>query len=134
MTTYGSKDVTSISPWNANDVVKPTDVRQLGTGDVIKDELHTRFRLPRPGSPSNAVRLPDLIIFNPTNTGSCPCSIFIASLDASGHRLGGIELPPGASQRVYQAEPGAAVIAAACSSGCTFPDCFSELTIDNPVS
>jgi hypothetical protein len=114
-------------PWGTDDLVRPS----IG---IVRDSLVTRFRLPCPGSPTNAVQMPDLILFNPTNTGTCNCAIFIASIDAAGNLLGDLKLNPGDSQQLYQAEPGAAFIAAACSAGCTFQDCFSELTIDNPVT
>jgi hypothetical protein len=124
------------APWGASyDTIKPSLGACGVEKDVIfRDSLFIRFRLPRPGNPGNAVRLPDLVLLNPTNTGDCPCSIFIASIDASGQRLGSIELTPGESRTIYEAEPGAAFIAAASSSGCTFPGCFCELTISNPVA
>jgi hypothetical protein len=121
------KNGTAMTPWGPHDLVRPS----IG---MVRDSLHTRFRLPCPGTPTNAVQLPETILFNPTNTGTCPCAIFIASIGADGNYLGGIRLDPGDSQQLYEAETGAAFIAAACSSGCTVQDCFSELTIDNPVA
>src|SRR5262249_31671800 len=102
---------------------------------VLDDELHQRFRLPCPGTRSNAVRLPELILFNPTNTGTCLCALFIASLDVEGNLIGQtLELDPGKTQQLYEAEPGAVAIVAACAADCDRPDCFSELTIDIPVA
>jgi hypothetical protein len=126
---YGEQKqaVTAIAPW------KPVAaVDASAAGIVVRDELHTRFRLPR--DPVVAVRLPELILFNPTNTGTCPCAIFLASLNQAGHPLEVIDLSPGESRDLYEAPRGAVSIAAACSRGCTFPNCFSELTIDNPVA
>ena len=126
MSQYDKAEATSTPPWGPNDRITPPAVE---AGLVAEDGLHTSYRVPCPGSRSNAVRLPDLVLLNPTNTGTCPCSLFIASCDASGAPLGTLELRPGDTSQIYQAEPGAAFIGVACSKGCTFPDCFGELTV-----
>jgi hypothetical protein len=125
------KEPISAIPWDSGE---PLVLPLKEAEEVFQDALHARYRLPRPGTPLNAVRLPGTLVLNPTNTGTCPCSIFVASIDAAGHRLGFIELLPGESRPSYQAEPGSAFLVAASSAGCNFPDCFCELTITISVA
>jgi hypothetical protein len=123
------------APWDSSDVISPSlDARKPTEDFVTRDDLFIHYRLPRPGSPSNAVRMDELILFKPTNTGTCPCYIFIASIDEFNHAIEVVGLAPDESLVVYEAAPGAAYIAVAASGNCTTPDCFCQLTISIPVA
>ena len=136
MTTTGDQTPKqdTAAAWAEYNVISPSlDARKPTDDFVTRDELFTHYRLPRPGSPSNAVRMDGLIIFNPTNTGTCPCSIFIASVDEFNHAIETVALAPGEFRVVFQAAPGAAYVAVAASANCTTPDCFCQLTISNTI-
>jgi hypothetical protein len=132
------------SPWDAEPhgggapAGDPSDPFEL-------DELHRHYRLRCPGSLAGGRFLKldaqDSILFNPTNSGSCSCAIYIASATAGGQILdapgasgvAGLELLPGQSASEYRRLPGAANIFVACSGGCQAEGCAGQLTVSNAV-
>ena len=104
---------------------------------VTSDAQHTWYRLPTPGGGANIVRLPDTKLWNPTNTSSCPCAVFIGSFDDAGNPVSfegsdKVKLRPGETLPYYQAAPGSKYVGVSCSAGCTGDGCKCELRVSIP--
>lgn len=120
----------------------PGDSSKSGTGHVTGDEdggaptpdgVHKRFVMPHPGSYENAIRLPaslGLTLLSPTNTSSCNCSIYLASIDSKGRILApSVKIQRKKGLSLYNAEPGADAIIVAADANCPESGCFTELTV-----
>ena len=133
------------TPWGGEDDLEVAGGLGTSVSEVVQlaDTLHRRYRLPCPGSRSRSVRLvettsdgekPAREVLNIANTGSCPCSIFIAAFSGSGQLLSSISIDPGEVLPVFRAPPEAGVVAVACSGGCQSEGCVGEVTIAVPVA
>jgi hypothetical protein len=131
-------------PWGGEDDIEAAGGLGISAGEEVElaDTLHWRYPLPCPGSRSRSRRLlvttsegvePMRRVFNVANSGSCPCTIFIASFTGSGRIIDNVEIKPGEVLPVFEAPPEAAVVAVACSIGCRFEGCSGEVTISVPV-
>jgi hypothetical protein len=117
----------------------PTHGIPENTGPFFEPSA-TRWRLPCPGVhkwvPLIRQGVTLMQISNAKSTGTCPCTIFIASFNARGPEGHAIEdettaahLDPGETLAEFRAKPGAVEIRASCAGNCNRTDCFAELTI-----
>ena len=103
---------------------------------VTSDAQHTWYRLPTPARGANIVRLPDTKLWNPTNTSSCPCAVFIGSFDDAGNPVSfegsdKVKLRPGETLPCTR-PPGVEIVGVSCSAGCTGDGCKCELRVSIP--
>ncbi len=132
------------SPWGGENDLEVAGGLGSSASDVVQlaDTLHRRYRLPCPGSRGRSIRLvettsegevPTRQVFNVANTGSCNCTIFIASFNGFSHLLNMVKIPPGQVLPLFRAPPEAAIVAVACAGDCPSEGCFGEVTTAVPV-
>jgi hypothetical protein len=121
-----------VAPWGPGEqVVEPGLAGSLpDEGRLSFSGQERSFRLPCPGSRANTVPLPEVFLLSPSSSGTCPCVIFLGSMDAGGRLVGTpVILDPGQHLPFYQLEKGASKVVAACSGGCPGRRCFAQLTV-----
>jgi len=125
-------DSSDVSPFVQDQTIELllSGLPPFGVGVPSPDGLHTTYFMECPGGDQTLVSLPDTFLLNPTNTGTCPCGIFLGSFTSAGVQVGAsVKLKPGMSLATYQVEDGASTIVVGCAGDCVAQGCNAALTI-----